>query len=125
MAKKALTKMMVGSTAKAKTDRAVAGDAEVAEDQAGAVGGVAEESGDDSGDGGEDGLAVAPLDDAEGEDYLEAEAPGYGAPLDGSAVGGECVGEGEEGDESEKSGVTSQGVLRREIGFECYGECTG
>ncbi len=61
----------------------------------------------------------------EGEDYLEAEAPGYGAPLDGAAVGGESVGEGEEGDESEKSGVTSQGVLRREIGFECYGECTG
>ena len=45
--------------------------------------------------------------------------------LDGAAVGGERVGEAEEGDETEKTGESCQGVLRREIGFECYGECTG
>ena len=112
MAKKALTKMMVGSTAKAKTlHEDVGGVAEVAEDELGAVGGVAEESGDDGGDFGQDDLAVGPLDDEEGEDDLEAEAPGYGAPLDGSAVGGESVGEGEEGDES-RVRCNSQGARR-------------
>ena len=113
MAKKAETKMMVGSTAKARVESGVAGCADAAEDEGGAVGGVAEESGDDSGDGAEDGLAVVPLDDEEGEDDLEAETPGDGAPLDGAAVGGESVGEAEKGDESEKSGESCQGVLRR------------
>ena len=53
------------------------------------------------GDAAEDALAEAPLDDEEGEDDLQAEAPGYGAPADGAAVGGEGVGEAEEGDEAE------------------------
>ena len=69
---------------------------------------MAEESGDDAGDGGEDGLAVGPLDDEEGEDDLEAEAPGYSAPADGAAVGGEGVGEDKKGDETEKSGESGQ-----------------
>ena len=76
------------------------GIAELAEDERGAVDGVAEQSGDDAGDFGEHDLAVAPLDDTEGKDYLEAETPRDGAPLDSAAVGGESVGEAEEGDES-------------------------
>ncbi len=75
MAKKAETKMMVGRTAKAKTLSGLLGIAEVAEDQAGAVGGVAEEAGDDAGDGAEDGLAVGPLDDEEGEDESAGRGP--------------------------------------------------
>ncbi len=87
----------------------VAGGAEAAEDQRGAVGGVAEEAGDDGGDAAcRMRLAEGPLDDEEGEDDLEAEAPGYGAPADGAAVGGEGVGEREEDDESEKSGESRQ-----------------
>ena len=63
----------------------------------------------------EDGLAVGPLDDEEGEEDLEAESPGDGAPPDGAAVGGEGVGEREEGDESEKTGESCQGfALLRE-----------
>ena len=79
----------------------VAGSAHAAEDEGGAVGGVAEEAGDDGGDAAEDALAEAPLDDEEGEDDLQAEAPGDGSPLDGAAIGGEGVGEAEEGDEAE------------------------
>ena len=45
------TKMMVGRTAKAKTASGLLGIAERAEDQRGAVGGVAEQAGDDAGDG--------------------------------------------------------------------------
>ena len=57
-------------------------------------------------------LAGVPLDDQEGEDELEAETPGDGAPADGAAIGGESVGETDKGDETEKSGDSSQGVLR-------------
>ncbi len=49
----------------------------------------------------EDALAEAPLDDEEGEDDLQAETPGHGAPADGAAVGGEGIGEAEKGDEAE------------------------
>jgi len=82
---------------------------------------VAEQAGDVAGDGGEDGLAVGPLDDQEGEEDLEAEAPEDGPPADGAAVGGESVGETKEGDETEKSGETCQGVLRLEIGMSFMG----
>ena len=58
----------------------------------------------------EDGLAVGPLDDEEGEEDLEAESPGDGSPLDRTTVGGEGVGEREEGDESEKTGESCQRV---------------
>jgi hypothetical protein len=65
----------------------------------------------------EDGLAVGPLDDEEGEDDLQAETPGDGAPADGAAVGGEGVGEAEEGDEAEQTGETCQGVLLWFVGL--------
>ena len=61
---------------------------------------MAEEAGDDGGDAAEDALAEAPLDDEEGEDDLQAETPGYRAPFDSAAVGGEGVGEAEEGDKA-------------------------
>ena len=61
---------------------------------------MAEEVGDDGGDAGEDPLAKAPFDDQEGKDDLECQTPGHGAPADGTAVGGEGVGEAEEGDEA-------------------------
>jgi len=62
---------------------------------------VAKERRYDGRDAVEDGLAGVPLDDEEGKDDLEAEAPGHGAPLDGAAIGREGIGEAEEGDESE------------------------
>ena len=61
---------------------------------------MAEKVGDDGGDAGENALAEAPLDDEEGEDDLQCKTPDHGAPLDGSAIGGEGVGEAEEGDEA-------------------------
>ncbi len=75
--------------------------AECTEDEGGAVDGVAEEAGDDAGDAGEDDLAGVPLDDREGEEDLQAEAPDDGAPADGAAIGGERVGDREEDDEAE------------------------
>lgn len=56
----------------------------------------------------EDALAEGGFDDDDGEGDLEAEAPGYGAPADGSAIGGERVGEGEKDNETEKSCESSQ-----------------
>ena len=78
----------------------VAGGAETAEDHGGAVDGVGEEAGDGVGTDFEDFLAVAPLDDEDGEEELEAETPGDGAPLDGFAIGGECVGDAEKNEKS-------------------------
>ena len=72
--------MMVGRTAKAKTESGSPGMPRRPKTRRGAVGGVAEQAGDEVGDGCEDGLAVAPLDDEEGEEDLEAETPGDGAP---------------------------------------------
>ena len=57
----------------------------------------------------EDASGRCPLDDQEGEEDLQAEAPGDGAPADGAAVGGEGVGEAEEDDETEQSGESGQG----------------
>ena len=71
----------------------VAGCADAAEDERGAVGAVAEQAGDDGRDVVQDGLTGVPLDDQEGEDDLQREAPGDGAPADGAAIGGEGVGE--------------------------------
>ena len=62
---------------------------------------MAEKAGDDGRDAAEDVLTEVPLDDEEGEDDLQTESPGHGAPADGAAVGGEGVGEAEEGDEAE------------------------
>ena len=76
------------------------GIAERAEDERGAVGGVTQKTGDEAGDGGEDGLPVGPFDDEEGEDDLQAETPGYRAPLDGAAVSGEGISEAEKSDEA-------------------------
>jgi len=56
----------------------------------------------------EDALAGVPLDDKEGEEDLQAEPPDHGAPADGAAVGGEGVGEAEEGDEAEQTGESRQ-----------------
>ena len=78
----------------------IAGSSEGAEDQRGAVDGVGKQAGDDGGDFVKDSLSGVPLDDEEGEEDLQAEAPDDGAELDGAAIGGEGVGEGEEGDES-------------------------
>ena len=104
----------------------VAGDSEVAEDQLRSRRRSGRGVRGDVGCVPEDGLAVGPLDATpKAKTILRPRPQATVRHLMASAVGGECVGEGEEGDESEKSGVTSQGVLRREIGFECYGECTG
>lgn len=61
---------------------------------------MAEEAGDDAGDVGEDGLAIGPLDDSEGEDDLQAKSPGHGPPADGATIGGEGIGEAEKGDKA-------------------------
>ena len=63
----------------------------------GAVDGVAEQAGDGvASRRARMRLAEAPLDDEEGEEDLQAETPGDGAPADGAAVGGEGVGDAEE-----------------------------
>ena len=75
---------------------------------------MAEERGDDGGDGVEDELAGRPLDDREGEEDLEAEAPENGAPADGAAVRRGGVGNGEEYKKTEQSGESGEGCpLRR------------
>ena len=89
--------------------------AERAEDHGGAGDGVGEELIDAVAGGGEDALADCGFEDDDGEDELEAEAPGYGAPLDGAAVGGEGVGERKKGDESEKTSETCQRVALRRL----------
>ena len=76
------------------------GVAECSEDERGAIGGMAEEAGDDPGDGSENVLAVGPLDDEEGEDDLQAKTPGNGAPTDGAAVGGERITKAQKGNEA-------------------------
>src|SRR5665213_1696040 len=63
------------------------GVAEWTEDHDGTVGRVAQHAGDGVGAGLEDLLAVSPLDDKDGEDDLEAEAPGDGSPTDRATVG--------------------------------------
>ena len=91
---------MVGRTLKAKTARVELSPPR-AEDHGGAGDGVGEELVDAVASGGEEALADGRLDDEDGEDELEAETPGYGAPADGAAVGGEGVGEANESDEAE------------------------
>ena len=61
-----------------------------------------------TGDVVKDALAGVPLDDEEGEEDLQRESPGDGAPADGAAIGGEGVGETEKDDETEKSGESGQ-----------------
>ena len=92
------------------------GNAEIAEDERGAIDGVAEQAGDEVGDGLEHGLAIGPLDDGEGEDDLQAEAPDDGLPADGAPVGGEGVCQTEEGEQTEQTGEPCQDV-RSEVRF--------
>ena len=80
----------------------------LSKDERGAIDRVAEQASDEGGDAVQDELAGAPLDDKKGEENLQAEAPGNGAPADGAAIGGERVGKGEEDDEAEQSGETGQ-----------------
>jgi hypothetical protein len=124
MAKNALTKMMVGSTAKAKTLSGLLG-CRGSRRPAGAVRGVAEQAGDEAGDFGEDNLAVAPLDDREGEDDLQAETPDDGLPANGAPVGGECVGESEKSEKTEQTGKTCQGRAPINQAELRLGKCIG
>jgi hypothetical protein len=98
-----------GEDGEGEDGEGIGGDAEVAEDERRAVGGVAEQAGDDSGDIGEDGLTVAPFNDSECEDDLETETPDDGLPANGAAVGGEGVGETDEGKKAEQTGESCQG----------------
>jgi hypothetical protein len=75
--------------------------AEITEDHGGAGDRVCEKLVDTVARGGEETLANGRLEDEDGEDELEAESPGHGAPADGSAIGGERVGQGDEGDKTE------------------------
>ncbi len=104
--------MMVGRTAKARTASGLPGVPRGPKTSEEPSAEWPSRAGDDAGDGAEDGLAEGPLDDEEGEEDLEAEAPGDGAPADGAAVGGEGVGEGKEGDEAEEAGETVPRTLR-------------
>ncbi len=96
--------------------------AEIAEDHGGAGDGVGEELVDAVACGGEDALAYGGFEDDDGEDELEAEAPGYCAPLDRTAIGREGVGETEKSDKSEKTCETCQRVALRRLLQRCdYG----
>ena len=79
-----------------------------AEDERGAVDGVAEQAGDKAGDTLQDDLSGIPLDDREGEEDLQAKAPADGAPADGAAVGRESISDAEKDDEAEQTGESCQ-----------------
>jgi len=88
----------------------VSGNTERAEDYGGAIDRMGEQGGDDNTGLVQEGLAVGPLNDEEGEDDLKAEAPEDGAPADGAAIGREGVREAKKGDEAEKTGETCQRI---------------
>ena len=80
-------------------------------------------AGDDGGGGVQDALAEGPLDDQEGEDDLQAEAPGDGAPADGAAVGGEGVGDAEKDKKAKQSGKPCQMSVSNAVGWMiCIGK---
>ena len=94
-----------------------AGCAKRTEDERGAIDRVGEKRGDDGGGGVEDALAERPLDDKEGEENLQRETPGDGAPADGAAVRREGPGEREKDGKAEEAGESGQGrspMLRAE-----------
>ena len=62
---------------------------------------MAKEARDDRRDVAEDALAEAPFNDEEGEDDLQTETPGYGAPADSAAISGEGIGQAKKRDEAE------------------------
>ena len=98
-----------GEDGEGEDGEGIAGSAERAEDEGRAVDGVGEQRGDDGRGGVEDALAERPLDHEEGEEDLQAEAPGDGAPADGAAVGGGEPSDGEEDGEAEQAGESGQG----------------
>ena len=55
-------------------------------------------------------LAVSEAEDEEGEDDLQAESPGDGAPADALAVGGAEPGGEKDGENSQHSGESNQEV---------------